>query len=94
MIRFSIVADRFPLCPLDLRVEVRPVAAEQAVYRLISSKQNAAERYVEIGYGRERRIALLAGDPRVIEGVFETLVRGEVTPCTMMAVLEDLSVAE
>jgi hypothetical protein len=75
-------------------VETRVVAAEQAVYRLMSSDRSAADRFVEIGYGRERRIVSLEGELAAIDRAFTALVRGEVTPCTMPDVLEDLAAAE
>ena len=73
-----------------LREEKRTVAGRAAVYRLCVCCFSVPQYAVEVIFGEERSAAYLGEDKKASAGLFELLVCGEVTPCTLRDIVEDL----
>ena len=73
-----------------LREELRRVADEMARYRFCAFRFSEPEYYIEILYGTERAAARLGEDYAVSQILFDRLVAGTVTPCTLSYVVEDM----
>lgn len=72
-----------------LREELRRVADEAARYRFCAFRFAEPEYYVEVLYGSERAAAHLGGDYARAQILFDRLVEGAVTPCTLFDVVTD-----
>ena len=72
-----------------LREELRRVAGEMARYRFCAFRFAAPEYYVEVTYGTERAATRLGRDYAEAQILFDRLVEGTVTPCTLIDVVTD-----
>ncbi len=72
-----------------LREELRRVADRMARYRFCAFRFAAPEYYVEILYGDERAAARLGEDYVAAQILFDAIVEGTVTPCTLIDVITD-----
>jgi len=72
-----------------LREELRRVCDEIARYRFCTLRFAGPEYYVEILYGAERAAARLGKDYATSQILFDALVAGTVTPCTLIDVITD-----
>ena len=72
-----------------LREELRRVCDEIARYRFCASRFAEPEYYVEILYGAERAAVRLGEDYAASQILFDALVAGTVTPCTLFDVVTD-----
>ena len=72
-----------------LREEKRRVGEETARYRFCAFRFAEPEYYVEILYGAERAAAHLGADYPEAQILFDRLVAGTVTPCTLSDVITD-----
>ncbi len=72
-----------------LREELRCVADKMARYRFCAFRFAAPEYYVEILYGNERAAARLGEDYAASQILFDAVVAGTVTPCTLFDVITD-----
>ena len=72
-----------------LREEKRRVGEEMARYRFCALRFAEPEYYVEIFYGTERAAARIGEDYPQAQILFERLVAGTVTPCTLFDVIAD-----
>ena len=72
-----------------LREELRRVSEEMARYRFCAFRFAGPEYYVEITYGAERAAARLGSDYAEAQILFDRLVAGTVTPCTLIDVIAD-----
>ena len=77
-----------------LREELRRVDTRIAHYRLCLSRFAQNEYYVEILFAGERAAASLGTDYADAGAVFERLVCGTVTPCTLFDILQDIKNAD
>ena len=77
-----------------LREELRRVDTRIARYRLCMSRFVHKEYYVEIFFAGERAAAALGEDYATAGAVFERLVCGVVTPCTLFDILQDIKNAD
>ncbi len=78
--------------PYELRVlheEHRPIAGEMARYRFCELDFAGSEYYAEILMGTERAGARLCRDYTRAKRLFDALVAGTVTPCTLIDVVTD-----
>ena len=73
-----------------LREEQRRVGERVARYRFCAFRFAAPEYYVEILLDAERAAARLGGDYAASQILFDLLVSGTVTPCTLCDVMEDI----
>lgn len=73
-----------------LREEQRHVAEQMARYRFCAFRFADPEYYVEILFGAERAAARLGEDYPSAQILFDKLVAGTVTPCTLRDVIEDI----
>lgn len=72
-----------------LREELRRAADKPARYRFCAFRFAEPEYYVEILYGEERAAAHLGEDYAEAQILFDRLVEGTVTPCTLFDVVSD-----
>ena len=73
-----------------LREELRRVDARMARYRFCLCRFAENEYYVEILFDGERAAASLGKDRLEADAVFERLVCGLVTPCTLSDIVQDI----
>ncbi len=73
-----------------LAEERKMIAAHTAIYRFYACRISDVLYVAEVIYGGERSAAYLGEDPAFCEEVFTALVRGEVTPCTLRDIVEDI----
>ena len=73
-----------------LREEMRRVGDALVRYRFCTSRFALAEYYVEIVLGNERAAAYLGGDHLAAQCLFDRLVCGTVTPCTLADIIQDI----
>lgn len=73
-----------------LREELRCVGDGIARYRFCAFRFAKPEYYAEILYGSERAAARLGEDYAAAQILFDRLVAGTVTPCTLDYVVEDM----
>ncbi|MBO7341205.1 MAG: hypothetical protein J6U87_00840 [Clostridia bacterium] len=72
-----------------LREQIRPVAGRTARYRFCVLRFAGEEYYAEILLGEERAAAQLSLERAPAERLFDALVAGSVTPCTLIDVVTD-----
>lgn len=72
-----------------LREELRRVGEQMVRYRFCTFRFAEPEYYVEILYGAERAAARLCEDYARAQILFDILVEGTVTPCTLIDVVTD-----
>ncbi len=77
-----------------LREEIRRVGAGLVRYRLCVSRFARAEYYAEIVFGDERAAARLGEDYPAAQLLFDQLVCGTVTPCTLADIIQDTKNAQ
>ncbi len=58
-------------------------------YRLCVFRFSAPQYYVDVVLKEERAAAYLGTDEEASRSLYEALVRGFVTPCTLQAIIED-----
>lgn len=73
-----------------LREERRRVGEQVVHYRFCSFCFADPEYYVEIFMGEERVAVRFEGDDVTSQSIFDLLVEGTVTPCTLRDVMEDI----
>ena len=75
---------------VTLREERGRVACRDALYRFCRGDLALPQYYAEILYAGERATACLGTDRERAERIFELLVWGKVTPCTLCDIAEDM----
>lgn len=75
-----------------LREDQVRVADNVARYRLYEGNFASAQYYVEVTFEEERSAAYLGEDATRAMTVYQTILGGTVTPCTLQAIVEDLSI--
>jgi hypothetical protein len=73
-----------------LREELRHVEDRLVRYRFCTFRFATPEYYVEILFGEERAAAHLGSDYPSAQILFDKLVCGVVTPCTLSDIIEDI----
>jgi len=73
-----------------LREELRRLDAQLIRYRFCTSRFAQPEYYVEIVFENERAAALLGTDYPAAQILFDKLVCGLVTPCTLCDIMQDI----
>ncbi len=73
-----------------LREELRRVEEAIVRYRFCTSRFATPEYYVEIVLGDERAAAHLGEDYPTAQILFDKLVCGVVTPCTLFDIMQDI----
>lgn len=70
--------------------EDRVVLADAiATYRLCENRFAGAEYYIEILYEKERAAARVGEDADAAHALYESVVCGTVTPCTLADIVQD-----
>ncbi len=77
-----------------LREELRRVEDRLVRYRFCTSRFASPEYYVEIVLGEERAAAHLGEDYPTAQILFDKLVCGVVTPCTLFDIMQDVKNAQ
>ena len=77
-----------------LREEMRRVGEGLARYRFCTSRFVRPEYYVEIVLDGERAAARLGEDYPTAQILFDRLVCGTVTPCTLEDIIEDIKITQ
>ena len=77
-----------------LREETYRVGQEIARYRFCICRFARSEYYAEIVLGDERAAAHLGEDLAAAGRLFDLLVRGTVTPCTLCDIVQDIKNAQ
>ena len=77
-----------------LREELRRVEEHAIRYRFCTSRFAHPEYYVEIVLEDERAAVALGGDYPTAQILFDKLVCGLVTPCTLEDIMEDIKNAQ
>jgi hypothetical protein len=72
-----------------LREEIRRIADRMARYRFCAFRFAEPEYYIEILYGDARAAARLGEDYAGAQILFDAVVAGTVTPCTLIDVITD-----
>lgn len=89
-------SDSFPAVAVRGKVTLREatahVARQSALYRFSRSDFTLPQYYVEIFYAGERAAVCLGTDKERAGQIFDLLVRGRVTPCTLCDIVEDMRI--
>ena len=84
---FPAVAERQTVI---LREATARVARRCARYRFSRSDRALPQYYIEIEYAGERAATCLGTDGERAARIFDLLVRGRVTPCTLCDIVKDM----